>query len=148
MWSGDGQAAFLKPDGTEGSDSDPGVIPVMRVGLSASQTRTIYQEFHPQDAPGKVTITVQAYASLDFKRSKHAEDYQTEDYMGMPITDFLIRYLPDYYQQSYSLKPGKWVTLKASFGGQQAADDRAVYFIVPPGVGVVYIKSPAVIPQG
>jgi len=148
MWHGDGQAAFLKPDGTEGSEGDPGAIPVLRVALSESQTRSIYQEFQPQDAPGKVHFSVDVYASLDFKRSKRAEDYQTEDFAGMPIADFMIRYLPDYFQQTAPLKPGKWVTIKATFGGQEASDDRAVYFIVAPGTGVIYIKNPSAVPQG
>src|SRR5580693_7739441 len=89
-WRGDGQAAFLKPDGTEGEEGDPGAVPVIRVALSKGQLHSVFQEFQTADAPGKLHIKVEVYASVDFKRSNRASDYQTDDYMPMPNTDFMI----------------------------------------------------------
>ena len=107
-WRGDGKAAFLKPDGTEGSEDDPGVIPVIRLSLSKGQAHSVYQEFQPQDAPGRLRIKVEVYASIDFKRSSHASDYATDDVMTIPNDDFGVRILPDYFQQPFHLVPGKW----------------------------------------
>jgi hypothetical protein len=144
LWRGDGQAAFLKPDGTEGSETDSGVIPVIRLALSKGQARAIFQEFHPKDAPSRLHIQVQVYASIDFKRSKHASDYRADD--SMPNTDFLIRFLPDYYEKMADLKPGEWVTVQGTSMSSMPSDDRSVYFMVPPGDGVIYIKNPSVTP--
>ena len=55
-WHGDGRAAFLKPDGTEGDENDPGAVPVLRIALTRGQPRAIFQEFSPKDAPGKLHI--------------------------------------------------------------------------------------------
>ena len=142
-WRGDGQAAFLKPDGTEGAEGDKGVIPVIKITLARSQSRAVFQEFQMKDTPGKLHIKVQVYASVDFKRSTHASDYQSDDYM--PNTDFLIR-LPDFYEKMTNLKPGEWVAVDCQWNSPPPADTRAVYFIVPPGDGVIYIKNPSVTP--
>ena len=145
LWHGDGQGAFLKPDGTEGSEDDPGAIPVIRIPLTKTQVHTVFQDFSTHDAPGKLHITLQVYASLDFKRSKVASDYQTDD--GMPNADFLLRYLPDYFEQTAKLKPGEWVTVQATYSSPQPLEDRRICFMVPPGEGVVYFKNPSVTPQ-
>ncbi len=144
IWRGDGQAAFLKPDGTEGSEGDPGAIPVLRLALSNGQARAVFQEFYPHDAPRKLKFKVQVYASIDFKRSNRASDYQSED--NMPNADFLIRFLPDYFEHTASLKAGEWVTVTGSWDAMMASDDRALYFMVPPGEGVIYIKNPSLTP--
>jgi len=146
LWRGDGQATFLMPDGTEGSEDDPGAVPVIRVALSKGQVHTVFQEFQTGDSPGKLHIKVQVYASVDFKRSSHASDYQTDDYMPMLNTDFMIRLMPDYYERMADLKPGEWVTVQATWTSPMASDDRSVYFMIPPGDGVVYIKNPSVTP--
>ena len=146
MWRGDGQAAFLKLDGSEGTENDAGAIPVIRLALAKGQTHSVYQEFHPHDAPSQLVITVEIYASPDFKRSQHSSDYQTDDWFPMPNRDFTIRLLPDYYQHSADLKPGEWVTVEGTWSYLTPADDRGVYFVVPPGDGVVYIKNPSVTP--
>jgi len=146
MWHGDGQAAFLKPDGTEGAEGDPGVVPVLRVALAKGQRHFVYQEFNMQDAPAKLHIKVEVFASVDFKRSTHASDYQTDDWTPMPNADFLIRLMPDYYERTSSLKPGERVTAQVVWNSPMTADDHSVYFMVPPGDGVVYLKNPSVTP--
>jgi hypothetical protein len=142
LWRGDGQAAFLRPDGTEGSEGDPGAVPVIRVALLKGRVRTVYQEFHTGGAPGKLQIKVEIYASVDFKRSNRARDYQTYDYM--PNTDFMMRMLPDYFEKTSELKPDEWVTVEGVCTSPMAGDNRSLYFIVPPGEGVIYIKNPSV----
>jgi len=144
MWRGDGQAAFLKPDGTEGEEGDPGAIPVIKIALSKGQLHSVFQEFQTADAPGKLHIKVEVYASVDFKRSNRASDYQTDDYM--PNTDFMIRFLPDYFQRMANLKPGEWVTVEGTLMSPTPSEVRSVYFMVPPGDGVIYIKNPSVTP--
>jgi hypothetical protein len=143
MWRGDGQQAFLKPDGTEGQDGDPGVTPVIRVNLSPGQRRVVYQEFQVHDSPATLHIKLDVYASIDFKRSTRADDYASDD--PMPNTDFMVRLVPEYFQQTFdTVKPGEWVTLKADWSSPQATEDRAIYYFIPPGVGVLYIKNPVV----
>jgi hypothetical protein len=144
LWRGYGQATFLKPDGTEGSEDDPGAVAVIRLALSKNMVRTVFQEYNAQDAPGKVDIKVQVYASLDFKRSNRATDYDTDD--NMPVTDFMFRYLPDGFQQASDLKPGAWVTVAGTLNSPAPSTDRALVFMVPPGDGVIYIKNPSVTP--
>jgi hypothetical protein len=146
LWRGDGQAAFLNPDGTEGSEGDPGVIPVIKITLAKGHTHAVFQEFDAKDAPSKLHVKVEVYASADFKRSNRASDYNTDDFM--PNTDFAVRLMPDYYQQSSDLKPGQWVTVKYTWMSPTPADQRAVYFIVPPGDGTVYIRNPSVSSTG
>ena len=141
-WRGDGQAAFLKPDGTEGAEGDKDVIPVIKIALSRVMPRAVFQNFVTKDAPGTLSIKVQVYASSDFKRSTHAEDYNADDYM--PITDFMIRLLPDFRMRRFDLKPGDWVSLTCPVISPTPADDRTVYFVAPPGEGTVYIKNPSV----
>ena len=76
-WHGDGQAAFLKPDGTEGSEGDPGAVAVIRILLSKSQPRAIYQDYTTPDHPRSQHIKVDVFASKDFKRSKFPNDYDS-----------------------------------------------------------------------
>jgi hypothetical protein len=144
LWRGDGQAAFLKPDGTEGSENDPGAVPVIRLTLSKGQRRSVFQEFQMKDAPNKLHFKVQVYASVDFKRSTHASDYESDDYI--PNADFVFRFMPDYFQQTANLKPDEWVTVQGTWTSPTPSDGRAVYFIVPPGEGTIYIKNPSVTP--
>jgi len=146
-WRGDGQAAFLNADGTEGNEGDPGVTPVIKVTLSSGHPHFVFQEFSPQDAPAALHFKVQVYASVDFARSTHASDYQLDDdYWSMPTADFVVRLMPNYYQRPFGLKPGEWVTIQGESSFPRPADDRAIYFFFPPGTGVVYIKNPSVTP--
>lgn len=145
-WRGDGKAAYLKPDGTEGSESDPGAVPVMRLALSKGQPHAVFQEFTPRNAPGKLIIKLEVYAAIDFKRSVRTTDYQTEDSWPVPMNDFMVRVMPDYFQQTYDLKPGQWTKIEATLGSLIPADDRAILFLIPPGEGVVYLKAVSVTP--
>src|ERR1700683_3374898 len=146
LWRGDGQAAFLNPDGTEGSEGDPGVIPVIKITLAKGHTHAVFQEFDAKDAPGSLHVKVEVYASADFKRSNRASDYDSDDYM--PNTDFMVRLMPDFYQQISDLKPGQWVTVKYLWPSPTPSDRRSIYFIVPPGDGTVYIRNPSVSSTG
>ncbi len=144
LWRGDGQAAFLKPDGTEGQEGDPGVIPVIRVSLSRGGWHQVYQEFEVRNAPNSFHVSVQVYASIDFKRSTHAEDYVSDDYI--PNADFVLRMMPDYADHTSDLKPGEWVTVDTVARPYEASEDRSIFFFFPPGEGVIYIKNPSVTP--
>jgi len=147
LWHGDGQAAFLLPDGTEGAEGDKGAIPVIRIHLSKGQSRVVYQEFQPKDTPARLHAHVQAFASLDFKRSQRASDYQSGDSLSnMPTADFLVRLLPEYLEKTINLKPGQWVDVTCQWKVPTPSDDRIIYFMVPPGEGTVYIRNPSVTP--
>jgi hypothetical protein len=156
-WNGDGEAAFLTADGIEGADGDKGVIPVIKLPLSKGQARGVYQEIETKDNPSTFHARVQVYASNDFQRSKFASDYSSEinwrpgsvwywSAECVPNVDFWIRVGPGYMYKLANLKPGQWVTVDAKWDSPMAAEDRAVYFFVPPGDGTVYIKNPSVTP--
>src|ERR1700722_7032655 len=74
-WHGDGEAAFLNPDGTEGAEGDPNVIPVIKIALSKGSPRAVYQDYETRDNPTSQHLRVDVYASSDFKRSTFASDY-------------------------------------------------------------------------
>ncbi len=145
-WHGDGRAVFLRPDGTEGSETDHGVISVLRVSLAKGHPLSVYQVIRSKDAIGKLNLSVQVYASIDFKRSTHPSDYELQDEFNMPVVDFLVRLMPDYWDIDGTLKAGEWVTVKDSWSGSSTADERSVFFVVPPGEGYVYIKKPTLTP--
>jgi hypothetical protein len=144
LWRGDGQAAYLKPDGTEGSELDKDAVPVLRVALSRGMRRTVYQEFTMNTVVSELNVQVQVFASTDFKRSTHAEDYVSDGYL--PAADFGFRMMPDYSQRQAKLTPGEWVTAKATMSTYRPADSRIIYFIIPPGEGVIYLKNPSASP--
>jgi hypothetical protein len=144
LWRGDGQAAFLNPDGTEASEGDPGSIPVIKVTLSKSRVHAVYQEFELHDAPSQLHIKLDVYASNDFKRSNRASDYNTDDFMTS--VDFMMRMMPDYYERTASLKPGEWVTVQGVFKYLTGANSRTIFFMIPPGDGTVYIRNASVTP--
>ncbi len=144
LWRGDGQQAYLKPDGTEGTELDKDAVPVLRIALSRGMRRTVFQEFRMTVAANQLNINVQVYASIDFKRSAHAEDYVSDDYT--PNADFSCRMMPGYNQRMAALKPGEWTNVKMTMMIPQVADERVIYFFVPPGQGVVYLKNPSVSP--
>ena len=156
-WRGDGDVAFLAPDGTEGADGDKGVIRVIKVPLSKGQARAIYQEFEAKDNPSTLHARIEVYASSDFKRSTFANDYSPEinwragsiwywSVECVPNVDFWIRLGPGYMYKLANLKPGQWVTVDAKWDSPMAADDRSVYFFVPPGEGTIYIRNASVTP--
>ena len=151
-WHGDGEPAFLNPDGTEGQEGDKGVIPVIKLPLSKGQPRSIYQEFETNDDPKSQHLRVQVYASSDFKRSTFATDYSSDInwkpgsiwyWSGecVPNVDFWIRGAPGYLYKMANLKPGQWVTVDGRWDSAPPAEDRSVYFFVPCGDGVVYLRN-------
>jgi hypothetical protein len=156
-WRGDGHPVFLKPDGTEGDEQDTGVIPVIKLELSKSNPRAVYQEYETHDTPGTQHLRVEVYASSDFKRSTFPNDYSQDinwkpggvwywSGEAVPNVDFWIRGAPGYLYKMANLKPSQWVTVDGFWDQAQKAEDRAVCFFVPPGTGTVYIKNPSAKP--
>ncbi len=145
-WHGDAKAVFLKPDGTEGDETDPGVAPVLRLALAKGHPLSVYQVIHSKDAAGRLNLTVQVFASIDFKKSTHADDYALESDFTMPVVDFMVRFAPDWFEQDSALRPGEWVTVRQTLMGLTSVDERSIYFVVPPGDGFVYIKNPSLTP--
>ena len=155
-WHGDGSAAFLKPDGTEGDESDPGVIPVIKLKTSPGETRLVYQEFETPDKPTTLHVKVDVFASADFKRSAHASDYTINWKAGgtwywsaiaIPNVDFWIRGGgSSWFYKLANLKPGTWTTVDGRFEGLPEDQDRVVNFCIPCGEGTVYHKNPVVEP--
>src|ERR1700734_2064016 len=74
-WHGDGEAAFLNPDGTEGAEGDPNVIPVIKIALSKGSPRAVYQDYETRDNPKTLNFKVDIFASSDYQRSKSVNDY-------------------------------------------------------------------------
>ena len=157
FWHGDGESAFLNPDGTEGAEGDKGVIPVIKIVLSKGHSRTLYQDYQTRDNPSTVHIRVEVFASSDFKRSKFASDYSPEinwkagstwywSVEATPNVDFWIRGAPGFLYKLADLTPGQWVTVDGSWGSPLSAEDRSVCFFVAPGDGTIYIKNPSVTP--
>src|SRR5450631_3138401 len=72
-WHGDGRAVYLKPDGTEGSETDTGAIPVLRLTLAKGHPLSIYQVLRSKQVTGSLSVSIDVYASIDFKRSTHAD---------------------------------------------------------------------------
>jgi hypothetical protein len=152
VWKGDGQAAFLNPDGTEGAEGDKGVIQVVKMPLSKSTPRYIYQDYDAPPDLGSLNVSVEVYASADFKRSSFASDYSQDIHWkpggtwywvaeAVPNVDFWIRGSPGYQYKLASLKPGAWVTVKAKWDPGAPATDRSICFFVPPGEGTIYIRK-------
>ena len=146
-WHGDGKAVFLKPDGTEGSETDRDVIPVLRLALSKGHPLSAYQVIRSKNAIGKMNLSVEVYASIDFKRSTHAGDYVVQDeWIQMPVVDFVVRLMPDFWETPGTLKAGQWVNVSGAWSGPNSTDERSIFFVVPPGEGYVYIKNPTLTP--
>jgi len=156
-WRGDGEIAYLNPDGTEGAEGDKGVITVIKLTLSKGSVRSVYQEFDTKDHPTTQHLRVEVYASSDFKRSTFASDYSqdinwkpggTWYWTGeaVPNVDFWIRGAPGYLYKLANLKPGAWVTVDGHWDTPPPADSRAIAFMVPPGNGVIYLRNPSATP--
>jgi hypothetical protein len=156
-WHGDGESAFLNPDGTEGAEGDKGVIPVIKLVLSKGQVRVVYQDYETRDNPKTQHLRVEVYASSDFKRSKFASDYSSDINWkpggvwywtgeAVPNVDFWIRGAPGYLYKLANLKPGEWVTVDGQWDTPPPAEDRTICFIVPPGDGTVYLRKPSATP--
>jgi len=152
-WHGDGEAAFLNPDGSEGAEGDKGVVPVIKIALSKGQSRTVYQDYETRDNPKTQHVRIEVYASSDFKRSKFTNDYSSDInwpagstwyWTGekTPNVDFWIRGAPGFLYKLANLKPEQWVTVEGRWDSAPPAENRTVAFIVPPGDGTIYIKNP------
>lgn len=144
LWRGDGQAAFIKPDGTECDGSDPDAIPVLRVVLAKGHPCAIRQDYLTPDNPRIQHLRVEVYASIDFKRSRFASDYESQD--SIPNADFCIRALPGSSDSNADLKPGQWVTVKGDVDSAPPSNQRTIVFMIPPGEGIVYIRNPSATP--
>jgi hypothetical protein len=156
-WHGDGDAAFLNPDGTEGAEGDKDVIPVIKIALSKGSPRTVYQDYETRDNPTSQHLRVDVYASSDFKRSTFASDYSPNinwhagatwywTGVAIPNVDFWIRGAPGFLYKLANLTPGQWVTVEGQWDSSPLAEDRVVAFIIPPGDGTIYLKNPSATP--
>jgi hypothetical protein len=156
-WHGDGEAAYLKANGTEGDEGDPGITPVIKLPLSKDSPRTVYQDFETRDHPKALQIKVEIYASSDFKRSTFPSDYTPEinwqpgavwywSAIAIPNVDFWLRAAPGYSYKTTNLLPKNWVTVAVNWDSIQDSEDRTINFCVPPGDGVIYIKNPSATP--
>jgi hypothetical protein len=148
-WHGDGETAFLKADGTEGSEGDPDVIPVLKLKLSSGQPREVSQNINLHDSPTTLHVKVDIFISSDFKRSTFPEDYTKTWNRGtyywtaiiVPTCDFWIRGGPGWFYRLAEAVPGKWTTVEGSFDNLEALEDRTISFCVPPGTGTLYLKN-------
>lgn len=158
-WHGDGQIAFLNPDGTEGAEGDKGVIPVIKITLSNRDSRSVYQEFETRDKPKTLHFKVDIFASNDYQRSKSIHDYTQQiidytagDYLTWNViaicnVDFWIRTGPDMHYKLANAEMGKWITVDYSFTKiLDSSQDMSVSFCVPPGKGTLYLKNPSATP--
>ena len=152
VWKGDGDVAYLNADGTEGQQGDQGVTQVIKIALSKSHPRYIYQEFTAPGDLARLNVTVELYPSFDFKRSTFPDDYSQDEHWTAgstwywsaettPKVDFWIRAAPGYQYKLANLKPGQWNTVKASWDAGASATDRTISFFVPAGEGAVYIRK-------
>jgi hypothetical protein len=156
-WRGDGVAAFLNPDGTEGAEGDKGVIPVIKVTLSKGRPHAVYQDYEARDTPKTQHIRVDVFASVDFKRSTFPSDYSPDinwkagsvwywSGEAIPNVDFWIRGSPGFIYKMTNLKPGQWVTVDGRWDSVIPAENRSAYFIVPPGEGTIYLRNASASP--
>ncbi len=157
VWKGDGEVAYLNPDGTEGAEGDKGVTQVLKLTLSKSHPRYVYQQFTAPADLAHLNVSVEVFASFDFKRSKFPDDYSQDEHWGAgstwywsaettPNVDFWIRAAPGYQYKMANLKPGQWVTVKAGWDAGASATDRTVCFFVPDGEGAIYIRKASATP--
>jgi hypothetical protein len=154
-WHGDANAAFLKPDGTEGADGDADVIPVIKMSLGG-ESRSLYQDIETRDKPITMHVKVEVFASSDFKRSPHADDYNTTwkpgsiwywSAIALPNIDFWIRGgSTGYFYKLMNLKPGAWTTVDGRFENLPQDLDRSIDFCIPAGKGAIYLKNPVAEP--
>jgi hypothetical protein len=163
-WHGDGETVFLKPDGTEGEQTDPGAVAALKLRLSSDKPRYIFQEIRTRDNPATLHFKVDILVSDDFQPSKSKDDYTPELFesegafewaeFGIPHADFWIKassatfrngYAYAYFFTANAVK-GNWSTVDHTFDGVSKMDDRTVYFCVPPGVGTLYLKNPSATP--
>jgi hypothetical protein len=144
-WHGDGHVVYLKPDGSEGDENDLGAIPVMKIALEHYQAHAVYQALNTHPVLAKVQVSLEVFASADFQRAAPA-DSVVMDAPTLMQHDFMIQVNPDSLQTPADLQVGQWTTVNASFELLKAANDRGIYFLVPPGKGFVYLRKVSVTP--
>lgn len=144
-WHGDGKRVLLLPDGTEGSETDTDAVPVIKLKLT-SRPEAVYQNYHVSELPPSVHVTIDAYASSDFKRGKFASNAafgsEISDGSYVPDADFWFREDPSYSIETLKIKTGQWFTLAGIVEYSEAVTERFIYFCVPPGEGAIYLKNP------
>ncbi|MCE0497918.1 MAG: hypothetical protein LV481_08250 [Methylacidiphilales bacterium] len=153
-WQGDGEQAFLKADGTEGADSDPGVTPVIKLKLSREHPRLVSQEFDLRDNPTSLHVKVDIFASSDFERSSSPQDYTKTWEKGsyswtgivIPSCDFWIRIGPGWSYKLAQATPGSWTTVTENLDDIERVPSRVICFCVPCGQGTLYLKNASVVP--
>ena len=87
-WHGDGHVVYLRPDGTEGDETDNGAVPVMKIALEKYQAHAIYQELCTKPVLARVQVSVEVFASADFKRVS-TSDSVVVDSSSLTLHDFL-----------------------------------------------------------
>lgn len=144
-WHGDGHVVYLNRDNIECSEDDPNAIPVMKIALEKYQAHAVYQELNTKPVLSRVQARMEVYASDDFQRIGTSDSVAVNSGM-LTKHDFLIRVNPDFLETALDLTPDKWTTVNATFELLHAADERGIYFLVPPGKGVIYIRKLSVTP--
>ena len=144
-WHGDGQLAYLKDDGTEGSEGDLNVTPVIKIPLSHGHRGVVYQEFDSRENQPQVNIQLDLMGSPDFKNlskpmGPNEEGSALEQYPRVPW-DFQFLFLPNFPADSCKMSIGKWKTWKGEAQWAAHGDRYKLMFIVPPGEGAVYIRN-------
>lgn len=151
-WKGGGQVVFVKPDGTEGTASDPGTVRALRISLKKKEPQSVYQEFATKDRPKTLKVTVQYMASPDFKRTEDEKLYSISWTSGtyfwtavvVPHADFWVRVSPGWLYRIGGQASTKWQTLQGTWNDALPVEERAIHFCVPAGEGNLYIKDPVV----
>jgi hypothetical protein len=153
-WTGDGERAFLKADGTEGEDGDAGVTPVIKLKLSSGRPREVSQDINLHDSPTTLHLKVDIFVSSDFKPSTFPQDYSKTWKTGtyywtaliVPTCDFWIRGGPGWFYKLAAAVPGNWSTVEGDFDNLEALQERTISFCVPPGEGTLYLKNASAVP--
>src|ERR1700677_789384 len=154
VWHGQGDVVFLKPDNTEGEESDPGAVQVLKIALGKGSPHTVTQDIDTNDNPDTINVSVDIYATPDFARSTFPSDYtdglkwkEGVIFFGwdgvVPPVDCWVTSMPDYVYRTVGLTPGAWKNLKFKFSSYTEITSRTIGFSVPPGTGIVYIRNPS-----
>ena len=153
-WHGDGSLVFLSPDGTEGTEGSPDVTPVIKLELSRSDVRSVYQELSVHGQATQMSYKVDVSAAAKIVRSTSRDDYtiQLFDYhsghfnwtaIGTCNVDFWIRAGSDPSWLYVLGHPtvGQWTTVSGSASFDPNTSSLNVLYCVPPGEGAVYLKN-------
>ena len=151
-WNSDGERVYLRTDGSEGTADDKDAVPCIKLRLG-DNVQSVTQEYETQDQPPSLHVTVQIYASKDLKIAPFPDDQTTGDgshYVGtiyVPQGDCWIGEEPSHFKHGIQLKLGKWNAVDTVIHRMKQVSDRTISFNVPPGQGVIYIRTPSVTRQ-